>query len=122
MSKLQRLPDSELEIMMTVWNANGSVTADYIMENTGKSYAKTTVLTFLSRLCAKGFLSCTKEGRHNLYSPLADKNEYLGRESQSFFSRVWNNSLTGLVASLYDGKSISEKDLEELKKFIEEMK
>lgn len=42
------------------------------------------------------------------------------KESKSFLQKAHDNSLTSLVASLYDGKNISKEDLDELKKFIEE--
>ncbi len=46
MNNIKKLPDSELEIMMVIWDANESVTSDYIMEKLSKSWAKTTVLNF----------------------------------------------------------------------------
>ena len=120
MADIKKLPDSEFEIMMIIWEANEKVTSDYIMANLDKNWQKTTVLNFLTRLCYRGFLKCHKEGRFNVYEPLVKKEDYLQKESKSFLKRMHNNSLTSLVASLYDGKHISKEDLKELKKFIEE--
>ena len=117
---MKRLPDSELEIMLIIWDSPESVTSDYILERIERDWTKTTLLNLLSRLCARGFLSCEKIGRHNVYTPLINKDEYLKEESCSFLKRVYKNSLTKLVASLYDGNSISKEDLNELRKFIEE--
>ncbi len=119
---MKKIPDSELEIMMIIWDAGKSVTSDYIMERIQKDWTKTTLLNLLTRLCERGALSRGKEGRHNIYSPLIKKDEYLQSESKCFLSKMYHNSLTGLVASLYDGKSITKDDLDELKKFIEEAK
>ena len=44
MSELKRLPDAELEVMMIIWEAEGTVTSDYIMERIDKDWAKTTLL------------------------------------------------------------------------------
>lgn len=120
MSNIQKIPDSELEIMMIIWDAEEKVTSDYLMDRLDKTWQKTTVLNFLNRLCERGFLQCHKEGRFNIYEPLVDKEDYLQKESRAFFRKMHRNSLTSLVASLYDGTSISKKDLDELKKFIEE--
>lgn len=120
MNDIKRLPDSELEIMMIVWDAKEKVTSDFIMEKLSKSWARTTVLNFLARLCDRGFLSCTKKGRHNIYSAQVKKEDYLKRESRSFLQKLYHGSLTGLVASLYDGKIVSKEELEELKRYIEE--
>jgi BlaI family penicillinase repressor len=119
MTDKQKLPDSELEIMMVVWDAKGRVTSDYIMDNLDKTWQKTTVLNFLARLCDRGFLKYHKDGRINVYESLINKDEYLKKESKSFLRKLHRNSITSLVASLYDGKNISQEDLDELRQFIE---
>ena len=120
MNDMKKLPDSELEIMMIIWDAKEKVTSDYIMDRINKDWLKTTVLNFLTRLCDRGFLKCHKEGRFNIYESQVDKEDYLQRESKSFLKKMHHNSITSLIATLYDGNSISKDDLEELKKFIEE--
>lgn len=67
----KRLPDAELEVMQTIWSLGTQVTAAEVQQHADKDWKMTSVLTFLSRLCDKGFLSCTKEGRQNLYTPSA---------------------------------------------------
>ncbi len=119
---MKKLPESELEIMMIIWDAETGVTSDYIMERLDKTWVKPTVLNFLSRLCERGFLKCTKEGRLNVYSPCVKKEAYLKRESRSFMEKLHHNSLTSLLVSLYDGQKVSKQDLEELQAFIEEAK
>lgn len=121
MNETKKIPDAELDIMMIIWEAGSSVNSDYIMERIDKTWTKTTLLNLLTRLCTRGFLDCTKDGRHNIYTPLVAKEEYLQSESKSFLKRLYHNSLTGLVVSLYDGKSVSKDDLRELKRFIEEV-
>ena len=117
---MKRLPDSELEIMLVIWEAETSVNSDYILERIHRDWTKTTLLNLLARLCGRGFLECRKVGRQNIYTPIVDKEKYLQAESRSFLKRVYHNSLTHLVSSLYDGNSISKEDLAELKTFIEE--
>lgn len=120
---IKRLPDSELEIMMVVWGADGPVTSSYVRESLKetKQWKITSVLTFLSRLVEKGFLSCTREGKTNFYSAQVGEQEYLQKESRSFLERLYGNSLPSLVASLYRGKAVSEEDLLELRRSIDEM-
>ncbi len=117
---MKKLPQSELEIMLIIWDAQQGVTSDYIMERLDKTWVKPTVLNFLSRLCERGFLSYAKEGRYNVYVPCIEKEAYLQSESRSFLERLHQNSIGSLLASLYDGKKVSQKDLEALKRFIEE--
>ena len=120
MKTLSKIPDSEFEIMMVIWDANMSVTSDYIMDRLDKDWAKPTLLNLLSRLCERGFLECIKDGRLNVYTAKVEKDDYLELESKNFLKKMHHNSLTSLVASLYSGEVVTKDDLEELKKFIEE--
>ena len=69
----KRLPDAELEVMQTIWSLGTQITAAEVQQHADKDWKMTSVLTFLSRLCDKGFLSCTKEGRQNLYAQDIDE-------------------------------------------------
>ncbi len=123
MDNKKKLPECELEIMMIIWNAKAlPVTSDYIMENINKTWNKTTVLNFLTRLCERGFLSCEKEGRHNVYMPLVRKSDYRRKESRNFLKKLYNNSVTKLVATLVQSGDISDEELDELERFITEAK
>lgn len=120
--ELAKLPEAELEIMMIIWETQKSVNSDYIMEKLKgvKKWKRTTLLNLLSRLCERGYLECHKEGKINIYTPLVKEKDYLDNASRSFFEKLHKNSLTSLIASLYDSKSVSKSDLEELEKFIRE--
>jgi len=122
MSEIKKLPDAELEVMMVIWDAGVTVTSDFIMERINKDWAKPTLLNLLNRLCDRGFVKCGKEGKHNTYTALVEKEEYLQVESKNFLKKLHHNSLTSLVATLYSVNDISKDDLNELKKFIEEAK
>ncbi|MDD2497477.1 MAG: BlaI/MecI/CopY family transcriptional regulator [Desulfitobacteriaceae bacterium] len=123
MENIKRLPDSELEIMMIIWEAGHSVPSAYIMDKLSgnKNWANTTVLNFLARLVDRGFLEITKQGRTNYYHPIIDEQDYLNKESKSFMKRMHMSSLKNFVAALYDGNSIDTEELEELKQYVEEV-
>ena len=87
-----------------------------------KNWAACTILGFLSRLVEKGFLTCTRQGKFNIYEAVVDQQDYLKKESKSIFEKLYGNSLKTFVSTLYDSKTISDDDLEELKKYIEETK
>lgn len=123
MSKeIQRIPDAELEIMNIIWEAEESVNSDYIMERLHKDWARPTLLNLLNRLYDRGFVDFYKQGKFKMYSPLIRKEDYLKKESNSFFKKMRYKSVTSLVASLYDGGSIDSDELDELEKFIKEVR
>ena len=104
MERIKRLPDSELDIMMIIWESGTSVTSAYVMEKLPKErkWANTTVLNFLARLVDRGFLKIKKQGRINYYIPLIEESDYLQQESKTFLEKMHMGSLKSLVASLYD--------------------
>ena len=115
----KRLPDAELEVMQAIWSLEPPVTAAAVQQRVSKEWKATSVLTFLSRLCDKGFLSCGKEGRQNYYTPLVSREAYLQRESTSFVKRLWGASVKNLVASLSDAGALTEQDIEDLRAFLD---
>jgi predicted transcriptional regulator len=123
MQTIKRLPDSELEIMKIIWKANGSVCSAYIQEHLKmkKKWAACTILGFLTRLVDKGFITCEKHGKTNIYTAIVEEKEYLQFESKTFLEKVYGNSLESLVSALYHGKSIDKEDLKKLQEYIDEM-
>lgn len=121
MRKMNRLPDGELEIMQIIWHSEPPVSRAAIESelNKEKHLAPTTILTFLTRLCEKGFLEVEKQGRTNLYKPLITEREYLATESRHFLERLCGGSMKAFAASLCDS-GISRQELEQLKEMLDE--
>lgn len=117
---MKRLPDSELDIMMIIWELNRPVTRfDIEGELDGnKKLSATTILSFLSRLQEKGFLEVTKEGKNNIYTAIIDKESYMRMDSKNVLNKLYRNSIRNFVASLYDGENLSEADLRELEEYL----
>ncbi len=120
--EIKRLGDAELEIMQAVWRAEGPVSASEVRAalRGRRDWALATLMTVLKRLCDKGFLLCEKQGRNNLYRALIPEETYQQQEGRTVLEKLYGNSVTGLVASLYAGKSIDDADMAELKRFLEE--
>ncbi len=121
---MKKLPESELELMMIIWHANKPVTRMEIEKELSeeRKIGATTILSFLSRLQEKEFVKVEKMGKNNLYLPLINEDEYLQRFSKSILKTLYQNSIKNFVTSLYDGNSLTEKDLKELEAFIAEKK
>lgn len=118
---LKSLSDSELEVMRIVWRNTPPVSRSVIEKELcqDRSLAPSTIITFLTRLCEKGFLSIEKNGRTNLYTPLVSEKEYLAVENRSFLKRLYGGSMSAFAASLCDS-GITKEDLDELRKMLEE--
>ena len=118
--RIQKLPDSELDVMIALWNGHQEMTRSEIEEfmNQKKKLAPTTILTLLSRLEKKNFVSVKKEGKANLYSALVTQEEYQQQEGKHVLEKLYDNSLKNFVATLYQGKQIDQNDIEELESFF----
>ena len=119
---MKRLPESELEIMMIIWDYNKPVTRFEIEERMekGKKLSPTTILSFLSRLQEKGFVEVRKSGKNNVYLALVEREDYRKVESRNVLKRLYQNSARNFLAALYDGESLSGEDLRELEEYISE--
>ena len=116
---MKRLPESELEIMMIIWRHGGPVNRMEIEAKLGKKVAAPTILSFLNRLEAKGFVSVKKIGKVNWYMPLVEEGAYLQWESKSILQKLYRNSLKNFVTALYDGDALTQQDMDDLADFLE---
>lgn len=123
MTKIKRLGDAELEIMLAVWEAEGPVTSNYVLTQLeGKrDWKLSTLMTVLSRLVDKGFLELHKEGRSNFYTPTITEEAYRRSESKDVLEKLFGNNLKAMVSSLVGGKAVSKEDLSSLRAYLDEM-
>ena len=122
--KMRKLPESELEIMIALWEADGPVPRNYFDKKLKerKNWADSTILSLLGRLQEKGFLSCSKQGNRNLYMPLVSEDEYLAYENRSFLQKLHGTSIRNLVASMVESRDLTQSDLDDLQHYLDQMK
>lgn len=120
---LSRLPDSELDIMLVLWKYEPPMSRLEIEQvvNEKKALASTTILSLLTRLEKKKYVSVVKKGKMNLYTPLISQEEYQENESKNVLEKLYGNSLKKFVTSLYQGKRMDAEDIRELQDFLHEM-
>lgn len=120
MNTKKRLPDGELSIMQIIWKEQPPVARSTIEQALGdeKQLAPSTIITFLTRLCEKGFLSLTRKGRTNYYTPLVSEREYLAQESRNILDRLYGGSLASFATALCDS-GVSREDIEKLRDMLE---
>ena len=113
--------EAELEIMKVIWKAGepiGSAEIGRAVE--GKGWKRTTIATFLSRLVEKGALMTERQGKALYYTPLISAAEYRRSQVGSLVKNLFDGSARNLVAALFEEKSLSDKDIEELKEIFSE--
>lgn len=120
---INKLGEAELEIMQVIWNSETAVSSNYILKELHgrRKWQLSTLMTSLSRLTDKGFVSCDRSTGSNLYSWVIPENEYKTGASKSFLKKMYNNSLQNMIASLYSSKAIKSSDVEELRDFLDKL-
>ncbi|MBR5520863.1 MAG: BlaI/MecI/CopY family transcriptional regulator [Oscillospiraceae bacterium] len=121
--KVKKLPETELEIMLCLWDAGESVQRSYFNTKfADKGWSDSTILTMLSRLTEKGFITFTKNGNKNVYSPAISREEYMQVENASFLGRLHKGSIKHFVASLAEADSLSSDDIDELENLLKQLR
>lgn len=119
---MKRLPNSEFDIMKIIWGLDPPVSVKEISAKLDNEWKAQTILTLLHRLVEKDFLDTEKRGKERIYTPKVEESEYLEFETGNFINKFHDNSLTGLMNTLYDGKNMTEDDVDELMAWIKSKK
>jgi len=122
-----KLPESELEVMQAIWalHTEGEkfISASLIMKRFPAlcRLKLTTVLTLITRLQTKGFISIEKLGRANCYTPLIDVGEYREFVANDFVERVYAGNQMRLIANLLNSEKLTAEEIATLKQMIAAM-
>ena len=117
---IRRLPDAELEVMQAVWACESPVARADIEEILYKTHpmAMTTLLTLLTRLGEKGFISIEKNGRRSYYTPCISQEEYLAAQSKTFVEKLCGGSMSTFATALCNS-GLTKEELAELRDMLE---
>lgn len=120
--KMRRLPDAELEVMKAIWEHEPPMSTNDVMKviSKEKNWNISTLLTLLSRLIERGFLSSEKRGRERIYYPIVDHQEYMEYETKNFLQKLHKNSFMSLVNTLYNNNDLSSDDISELSEWLKD--
>ena len=79
-------------------------------------WKKSTTYTILRRLCERGIF----RNENGTVSSMMSKNEFNAVQSEKFVEETFDGSLPKFLAAFSMQKKLSEKEIEELQKFIDE--
>jgi BlaI family penicillinase repressor len=113
---------AEWQVMKVVWDISTPCSAQSVIDalSATNKWSVTTVKTLLGRLVQKGALSFIKEGKAYLYSAAVSRKACLAAEADSFLDRVFDGSLTPLIAHFARARGLRKRDIEELEALLRE--
>jgi BlaI family transcriptional regulator, penicillinase repressor len=116
---LRPLTATELEMMTVIWQL-GACTVSQVQEalRPERELAYSSVSTIVRILEQKGFVTSSKVGRGHVYSAALSKHDYQTFSLEHVVKDVFDDTPSLLVQRLLDSRSLTEKDLGEIRALL----
>jgi BlaI family transcriptional regulator, penicillinase repressor len=118
---LQKPTASELEILRVFWRRGPSTVREvYEALSEHKSLGYTTVLKLLQIMTAKGTVRRNEDQRAHVYEACQPATETKRQLVGDVLQRVFEGSASELMIHALEGRATSKKELEELRRLLDE--
>ena len=111
------LTNAEHRIMEVIWAKGSATVADVVEALNGKD-AYTTILTLMTILKGKGYLSSRKEGRAFVFAPKVDRDTAARKAVHQLLSKFFAGSASELVLSFLREEELTPQELDAIKRKI----
>ena len=115
-----KLSNAEEELMQILWKKKKAFMKDLIEAYPEPKPASTTVATLLKRMRDKNFVDFVQYGRSREYFPLVKKSDYFSKQMNGLIKNFFNNSAAQFASFFTEETDLSEDELKELRKIIDE--
>ena len=117
------LSDAEWKLMNPLWDhAPRTITELTALVRGDTGWSKSTVITMLSRLEAKGAVRHEDGLRAKQYYPLIRREDTARAETESFLSRVYGGSLGLMMSAMVDSHALTGEDIAQLSAILDKAK
>jgi Predicted transcriptional regulator len=119
---MPQISDAELEVMKILWET-GDTTSTQIIDRISETsdWKPKTIHTLIARLVDKKAISAKKiDGKSYLYSANVAEEDYKSHASKSFLKQLFNGSINLMVANYVKEQKLTKKEIDELKKLLDE--
>lgn len=116
------LTEAEWAVMECLWEKSprtGRETVAWLDQKMG--WTRSTTLTMLRRLEAKGAVAGDTDGELKTFRPLIAREDVAVRETENLLDRAYKGSLSLLVSSLTRKQSLPQNEIDELYAILREM-
>lgn len=115
-----KISESEWKVMEVIWEYGTIQSADVVKKlRLVTDWKDNTVYTLISRLAKKNMIRIDKSVSPDTCVTLVSKEEYCKNEQASFLKRVYNGSLSLMLANIIEDGSLSEDEIADLKKILD---
>lgn len=114
------LSKAEEQVMEYLWSSEKIFFKDLLEKFPEPKPASTTVATLLKRMQDKRFVGYALHGNSREYYPLIKKEQYFSKHVNSMIKSFFNDSAMQFASFFTTATNLSEKELEDLKKLIDQ--
>lgn len=112
-----RLGEVEAQFAELIWEREPVSSGELVKLCEKKlNWKKSTTHTVLRRICEKGLF----QNKGGQVTSLVSKDDFFAGQSEKFVEETFHGSLPRFIAAFASKKKISEKEIEEIRKIIEE--
>lgn len=117
------ISEKEWLVLDVLWDTPDGATLGQLTQALREAtlWNRNTVLTYLTRMEAKGLVSVGTEGYPRLYRASVSREDCQARARSDFLNRVYRGSTGDLVAAFLKEKPISSTEREALRHLLDEM-
>lgn len=117
---MKELTRAEEQVMQILWKIEKGFVKDLLEHFPEPKPAYNTVSTIVRILQDKGFVSHKAYGRTHEYYPLLSREEYTKSRMSNLVNDYFSNSFEKMVSFFAREKNISLKEMEDIRKLMEE--
>ena len=114
------LTKTEEQLMKYLWKLEKAFMKDLLGAFPEPKPATTTVATLLKRMIDKGFVGYHTHGSVREYYPLVKKSAYFSKHINGLIKNFFNDSAAQFASFFTAETNLTEKELEELKKIVDQ--
>ena len=119
--RLKPLSPAEEQVLLALWDCRTPATRRDISDRLAATgWAPATVLNFLYRLQDKGWVSSSKTGHQNTYTPTVTRRAYCVAAMRQRLDTLFGGSLPEAVRALASESGASQSQLEQAIQVLEE--
>jgi len=116
------ISEAESVVMEVLWREHPLGAEDIIERlKPTQHWQERTVKSLLNRLLGKRAIAAKKDGRRYLYRPKIERAQYVASRSSDLLDRLFGGRVAPLVAHFSEQGKLRKKDIEELKRLLEEI-
>lgn len=116
------LSEREWTVLSVLWDTGGAPLGELVeLLRPETGWNRNTVLTYLTRMEAKGLVAIDRGRYPHIYRAARDRAACQTQERRSFLQRVYRGCAGDLVAAFLKEEPISPQEREKLRRLLDEM-